>query len=411
MAFSVSKYTESEAGARPEIQSCSPDAAIPAVSEMTMYIPPWPSLNPAEFFRSANPELPPYPLNDPAITYFYVARNGIYHLFVALGLDHRSTVLVPDYHHGNEIFAMRAAGVKLIYYPVKKNLDADMEAIAQLCKTTAPHVLYVTHFIGWPQPVSELAAVCREHGIMLIEDCALSLLSDYQGQPLGSFGEHAIFCLYKTLPLPNGGVLVQNGERRVGQLQLRTCNAMSVSGRVAELSLNWFRTRYSRLGQALMSGKRAFGKALKAGQVSRTPVGDTGFNLSAVNTSMSPLCHSLLRRFRYPQIKEARRRNFHQMQDRLRGKVSFLDRALPDGACPLFFPLLVRDKQAAARAFWNRGIDVVEFWNEGDAQARQTGSDAEFLRRHLLEVPIHQDVTPQQVDYMADHAIKLAVGL
>jgi dTDP-4-amino-4,6-dideoxygalactose transaminase len=246
-----------------------------------------------------------------------------------------------------------------------------------------------------------------------IEDCALSLLSDYKGQPLGSFGDYSIFCLYKTLPVPNGGVLVQNSRNGglLEPIELRKCNTLSISARTLELTLNWFRSRYSRCGQALMSAKRTIGKALQAGRVDRAPVGDTGFNVSAANISMSPLCHSLLRRFRYKDIKQIRRSNFEALQDRLRGKVSFLDRSLPEGACPLFFPLFVKDKQAAARAFWNSGIDVVEFWNHGDPQARRQGSDAEFLRRHLLEVPIHQDVTPRQLDYIADQTIKFRVGL
>jgi hypothetical protein len=40
---------------------------------------------------------------------FCVARSGIYHLFRALNLKPFDQVLVPDYHSGNEVAAMRAA--------------------------------------------------------------------------------------------------------------------------------------------------------------------------------------------------------------------------------------------------------------------------------------------------------------
>jgi hypothetical protein len=76
---------------------------------------------------------------------------------------------------------------------------------------------------------------------------------------------------------------------------------------------------------------------------------------------------------------------------------------LGEGICPLFFPLLVSDKHSAAQALWRRGIAAVEFWNYGDSEARGAGfEDAQFLRDHVLELPIHQDVTPAQVEYMAD---------
>ena len=55
-----------------------------------------------------------------------------------------------------------------------------------------------------------LADLCRRRNMLLVEDCALALLSADGSQPLGTFGDWAVFCLYKTLPLPNGAVLVQN---------------------------------------------------------------------------------------------------------------------------------------------------------------------------------------------------------
>jgi len=82
--------------------------------------------------------------------------------------------------------------------------------------------------------------------------------------------------------------------------------------------------------------------------------------------------------------------------------------ALDEGICPLFFPLLVPDKHAAAQALWRRGIGAVEFWNYGDPEARGVGfEDAQFLRDHVLELPIHQDVGTAQVEYMADQVLRL----
>ena len=81
---------------------------------------------------------------------------------------------------------------------------------------------------------------------------------------------------------------------------------------------------------------------------------------------------------------------------------------LDEGVCPLFFPILVRDKQAAARALWQRGIGAVEFWNEVRPLAeRASGPEAQYLRAHVLELPIHQDVGPSQVEYIADQVLRL----
>jgi hypothetical protein len=69
---------------------------------------------------------------------------------------------------------------------------------------------------------------------------------------------------------------------------------------------------------------------------------------------------------------------------------------------------LVRDKAAAAKRLWGRGIGAVEFWNEGDPEAGENQfPDTHFLRRHLLELPIHQDISPRQMEYIAREAGRL----
>jgi hypothetical protein len=377
-----------------------------------MYIPAWPVLNPASVFkRSAAPQIP-FPIESSNSAYFYVARNGIYHLIRSLARHAEPIVLAPDYHHGNEIYALKAAGAKLRYYPVKKNLDVDLDAIASLCDVAPkPTLLYVTHFIGWPQPIHEIRALCDRKNLILIEDCALSFLSEFEGQPLGSFGTYAVFCLYKTLPVPNGGVLVANNAAKPGWGSLRACSVVSITGPSLDLLLRWVRCRNELVGSALMAAKRTIGRTLTGAKVPRVPIGDTGFDISNVDVGMSPICRTLLGRFEYREIKENRRRNFRIVADRLRGSVALLDKPLTEGVCPLFFPLLVKDKQHAAAALAQRGIETVEFWNSGDPQSHRPGSAAEFLRRHLLELPIHQDVTPEGAEYAAAQILKLGIGM
>jgi hypothetical protein len=92
------------------------------------------------------------------------------------------------------------------------------------------------------------------------------------------------------------------------------------------------------------------------------------------------------------------------MRELLAGDATPLRADLDDGVCPLFFPILVADKRRAAEALWGAGIEAVQFWNYGDQEAqRDRSSDAQFLRDHVLELPIHQDVTARQIEYTAEH--------
>jgi len=381
-----------------------------------MYVPCWPGLNPS-CFVGAPPRMGlPFPFSAPHKTYFYVARSGIYYLLRALGFQKGDTVLMPDYHSGVEVWAVRASGASVRYYHINRNMEPDLDELSRLCRSN-PRALYVIHYLGWPQPMKELMALCRERGMILIEDCALALGSEFDGEPLGSLGDYAIFCLYKTVPVPNGGLLIQNRNvlSALGNLELRRCDRTSVVGRSLELMLEWIRSESELVGNALLSAKRGAGRALTSLGVRRLPVGDispdfqsAGYQVANLNVGMSPLCHWLLNRFDYESIRQKRRQNYLLMHEKLVGRVPLWDKELAKGVCPLFFPLLVPDKRAAARALWARGIAAVELWNYGYPEAKQEeGADARFFRDHLMELPIHQDMTPAQVVYVADQVLSL----
>ena len=345
-----------------------------------------------------------FPFNVADRVAFYRARNAIFHLFRAL-LDRnpRLTVLAPDYNSGNEILAIRAAGAGVHYCPVNRQLQLDPETVDALCEQHRPDVLYVIHYVGWPQPMPALTDICRRRGMLLVEDCALSLLSEADGRPLGAWGDWAVFCLYKTLPLPNGALLVQNTMKldALTQLPLRDAGSASVLGRTAELVVQRIRGRANGIGAALQILKRGLGRAAGALDVQRANVGDIGFNLDEVDLAMSGVSQRLLQRFDFDEIYRRRIENYRLLDAQLPSRVERVFDRLPEGACPLFFPVIVDDKHATAVALQAAGIDALEFWNESMETGEEMGADARFLRQHVLELPIHQDLTPRQIAHVA----------
>ena len=116
----------------------------------------------------------------------------------------------------------------------------------------------------------------------------------------------------------------------------------------------------------------------------------------------------LLNRFDYELIWQRRRNNFLRMQNRLAGRVTLLREELPEGTCPLFFPILVPDKRSTVRVLRQRGIGALDWWSHPASATRtEASSDSQFLRDHLLGLPIHQDVTPAQSEYIADEVLRL----
>jgi len=379
------------------------------------YVPMYQGLSATDFVRAATPATDCFPFNVPHRLPFYRARNAIYHLFRALiETNPGLTVLAPDYNSGNEILAMRAAGVTIRYCPVRGDMTLDPDDVERYCQIHNPDLLYVIHYAGWPQPMPALVDLCRRRGMLLVEDCALSLLSEMDGRPLGSFGDWSVFCLYKTLPLPNGALLVQNGPRleSLERLQLRDPGSASVLGRTAELFVQRIRSRANGIGAALQVVKRGMGRAAGALEVRRANVGDIGFNLADVDLAMSRLSRRLIATLDFADIRRRRVENYRRLADRLDPDVIRMFPTVPEGACPLFFPIVVSDKHLAAEALRARGVDAVEFWNDScEPGGHEMGPDARFLRRHVLELPIHQDLTARHIDHVARQVSALHLGV
>lgn len=378
------------------------------------FVPTYQGLSAADFVRTPAEHATPYPFNAPHRLPYYRARNAIYHLFRALVAEKPSlTVLAPDYYSGNEIMAIEAAGANVRYCPVAPDMQWDPAEVARLCRVYSADLVYVIHYAGWAQPIDELATLCRDREMLLVEDCALSLLSETaDGRPLGSIGQWSVFCLYKTLPLPNGALLVQNDRciESLERLRLRPAGSASVAGRMAELLVQRIRGRVNGVGAALQAIKRGMGIAAGALDVRRANVGDIGFNLDDVDLAMSPVSARLLRRFDYAEIRRRRIVNYRQLLRELDPGVTPMFPVLPDGVCPLFFPVIVPDKAAAAEALRRRGVDALEFWNDPVGDGSEMSPNARFFRAHVLELPIHQDLSSRHITHVARQVNHLLGG-
>lgn len=371
---------------------------------LTMYVPAFQGLSAFDLIRPANRAAECFPFSASGLGFFR-ARNAIYYLTLALkALRPRLSILAPDYHSGNEVLALRAAGADVHFYPIGRDMQPNLDAVTRLCDQHDPDVLYVIHYLGWPQPMTELSAMCRQRTMLLVEDCALSLLSQPDGRALGTHGDWSVFCLYKTLPVPNGALLVQNTLplATLDRLNLRPAGAASVLGRVAELVVQRLRAKADAVGSTLQAAKQAVGRALGSIDLNRANVGDIGFNKADVDLRMSAATARLLRRFDFDKIRRQRVGNYQTLAQSLNGSAAPLHSRLEPGVCPLFYPIAVDDKPAAARALREQGVQALEFWNYGADDIAGESPDVQYLRSHVLALPIHQDLSPRHLGHIAD---------
>jgi len=77
----------------------------------------------------------------------------------------------------------------------------------------------LVHLYGLSADMDQIVALCKKHGVALIEDAAESLGTYYKGQHTGTFGEYGIFSFNgnKIITTSGGGMLVSNNEERIAK--------------------------------------------------------------------------------------------------------------------------------------------------------------------------------------------------
>ncbi|MBX9738265.1 MAG: DegT/DnrJ/EryC1/StrS family aminotransferase [Phycisphaerales bacterium] len=94
--------------------------------------------------------------------------------------------------------------------------EADMQTLAldpadvEARITPRTKAVIVTHLFGIPAKMDELMAVCKRHGLKLMEDASHAHGATYRGTKLGLLGDVAVFSLQanKLVPSAEGGLLV-----------------------------------------------------------------------------------------------------------------------------------------------------------------------------------------------------------
>lgn len=364
-----------------------------------------PTLGPFDVLPRARGGRCAFPLDRPQLETTYLGRNAVWRMVRRLGLA-GAEVVVPAYHHGVELSALLDAGVRPAFARVDEAMRLDLDDVeAHLGPKT--RAVYVIHYAGFPQPLEELRALCRRRGLLLIEDCALATFSRDGDVPLGSVGDAAIFCFYKTVPVPHGGALLLSRD-------------VPEDPRARELPLEsppLFATVSHTFGSVFLTGERQLGPAgalvrrvvrgvsdafVQRAWEEDVPVGTQQFDRNVVTLGMSRITEWVLRHMDAEEIVRRRRENWRWLHARLDDSRRAVWRDLPSGVCPLFYALRVRDKDRALQQLQARGVEAVDFWRwSHPAVEKGRFPEVERLRAEVVELPCHQDLGEEELQRIA----------
>jgi len=101
------------------------------------------------------------------------------------------------------------AGATPVFADVDESMHIDPADVERRI-TPRTKAIMVVHILGEAADMDAILAIARRHHLKVLEDCAQSLGATYNGRPVGSMGDCAIysFQLCKTISAGEGGALV-----------------------------------------------------------------------------------------------------------------------------------------------------------------------------------------------------------
>jgi dTDP-4-amino-4,6-dideoxygalactose transaminase len=134
----------------------------------------------------------------------------------AAGVGEGDEVLVQDMTFVADAAAVRYCGARpvLVDSIGPEDLNLDPEDVARHIGPRTRAVL-ATHWLGYACNLAALERLCRQHGLILIEDCAQSITArDADGRLTGTVGTAGCFSFFskKQLALGEGGMILTSDD-------------------------------------------------------------------------------------------------------------------------------------------------------------------------------------------------------
>ncbi len=384
---------------------------------MSYLISAFPNINPAGYFKIDR-------VYDPIMSRkrFYLYSSGraaLYFAAKAPKLPMESRFLLPAFHCGVEVEAIRRAGYHVDFYNVKNNLSIDFEDMKQRV-TDRTRALLVTHYFGNPQKMNAVLRFCDKNHLMLFEDCAHSLYSSYKGKLTGSFGDFGIFSIRKTVGLPNGGGLLCNSPglhdppsgKKYFDYQLLKSAVKSMLDYKARCT-----TVFGYISRKMLSLYASF---------SEKPV---KHNMSSIATNMpwyyevpscdyhnaiSGLSKPLLRKESCEHIIRKRRENYYLLNESLNeiDDSMKLSKTIAEGVCPLCYVVCVEDRDQILTEMRREGVSPFVFGASLHGSLSVSNyPDIKFLSERLIGLPVHQQLNKQDIKTVANVFIEVLNNL
>jgi perosamine synthetase len=146
---------------------------------------------------------------------------GLHLAMLALGIGAGDEVIVPSFTFIAAANAIRYVGATPVFVDIDRaTLNLSPSAVERSINQRTRAILAV-HTFGVPADMSGLVLLAERHNLSLIEDACEALGASIGSQPVGSFGDVAVFAFYpnKQITTGEGGMIVTRDGRLAAHMR------------------------------------------------------------------------------------------------------------------------------------------------------------------------------------------------
>ncbi len=143
------------------------------------------------------------------------ATAGFHILLQALGIGPSHDVITPSLTWPSPINMVVNVGARPVFADIdRRTFQLDPASVEQVLTPHTKAIIPV-HFAGQPCDLDALRALCERHGLILIEDAAHAIGTEYRGQRIGSQRNPSVFSFHaiKNLTTGEGGLITVSDDK------------------------------------------------------------------------------------------------------------------------------------------------------------------------------------------------------
>ena len=131
-------------------------------------------------------------------------------------------VILPSFTFVSTANAFVLRGASLVFVDIRPDTQNIDEKLIEDAITDKTKVIVPVHYAGVGCEMDAIMDIAKRHGLLVVEDAAQGVMSEYKGRALGSIGDYGCYSFHETknYSMGEGGALLISDEEKVDRAEI-----------------------------------------------------------------------------------------------------------------------------------------------------------------------------------------------